>query len=343
MERPYIPPDLLEKYLNGTATPTENEVVERWYASLQGQPDYLSTLPESERQALQARTHQTIRDQLGLSRPARIVPLRPAWMRPIWVAAGGIAAAVALVVFIWFVRSPFTFSTPTTPVATAPALVRVVNQQPRLVAQRLPDGTVVWLHPRAELRYPAAFRGDRRDVTFVGEAFFDVAKDAKRPFLIQSGAMQVRVVGTRFNVRARPQQAVFAVAVVTGKVVVRSLKASPTAPVASVELLPNQQALYDVAANALTRRAVPTQARRELYEPVSIAFVDTPVREVLRRLESRFNIRLRVANPAVNACRLTADFADQPLPAILELLCTSLDATYTMSGDTIRIDSDGCQ
>lgn len=346
MERPSLPPELLEKYLNGTASPAEKEAVDAWYAALRGQPDFLSTLPESERQALQTEMHQTIRSQAGLPTPISeptVIPLRP-WYRQPWAAVSGIAAAVLLVALTWLMLTgsePFTQQS--TVALSESVAVRVRNEQARIVSQRLPDSTIVWLHPGAELRYPRLFAGDRREVLFAGEAFFDVAKDARRPFLIQSGTMQIRVLGTSFNVRAAPRQAVFEVAVVTGKVLVQSLKKTPLTRAESVELLPKQQVLFDVAANRLTRQSLPDQTRREVYEPVSIAFTDAPVREVLRRLEAQFNVRFRVSNPAVNACRLTADFANQPLPVILELLCTSLDATYTMSGDTILIDSDGCQ
>lgn len=346
MERSSLPPELLEKYLNGTASPSEKEAVETWYAALRGQPDYLSTLSESERQALQVDTHQTIRARLGLTDDQpKIIPLRP-WYSQLWPFASGVAAAVLLIALTWvMVGRTELFTKQPASVATKNVLIQVRNRQARIVSQHLPDSTVVWLHPGAELRYPSVFRGDRREVRFAGEAFFDVAKDPRKPFLIQSGTMQIRVVGTSFNVRAAPRQAVFEVAVVTGKVVVQSLKRSPFAPAESVELLPKQQALYDVTANRLTRQPLPDQARKDFYEPVSIAFTDAPVRDVLRRLESRFDVRFRVTNPAVNACRLTADFAEQPLPVILELLCTSLDATYTMSvsDNTIVINSEGCR
>ncbi len=88
--------------------------------------------------------------------------------------------------------------------------------------------------------------------------------------------------------------------------------------------------------------SLPAEARRPIYEPVSVAFSDASMNDVIDQLEICFNVRIRAANSAVNACRLTADFTNQSLPEILELLCASLDATYTMTGETVIINSEGC-
>lgn len=347
MNRPFISPDLLQRYLSGVATAPEKETVDAWYALLRGQPDFLNTLTDEERTALQAETYQMIRARLTTDVPDNVrplpVPVR-SWYRRSWAVAGGLAASILLVVWVGLrVSEGPLLPKPQASVATPPAFIRLVNQQPRLLKQQLPDGTVVWLHPRAELSYPRVFAGQQRAVQFAGEAFFEVAKDPRRPFRIQSGTLQIQVLGTSFNVRVAPGQARFEVAVVTGKVQVRSLKKTGQSPAQAVLLGASQAVRYDVATARLTRQQPPEQARRAIYEPVSIAFTDAPVGSVLRQLEARFNVRVRVANPALANCRLTADFANQALPVILEQLCASLDATYTMTNETITLAGDGCQ
>lgn len=351
MERPPFSPDLLDKYRTGTASPVERETVEAWYASLPGDANYLTSRSPTERRFLQEQTLRAIRTALGLpTANPLIIPFQPRadrWYGRSWVTGVGATAAVLLVVFGWWSTRPVEpVGSSATAVAAAEKRaspeVRFVNRQPRIVARRLPDGTVVWLHPQAELHYPVPFQTDRRSVTFAGEAFFEVTKDAHRPFLIQSGPMQIRVVGTSFNVRATPRQAIFEVAVVTGKVLVRSTRPGERASFAPVVLLPRQEVLYNVSTDQLTRYSLPAEPRRPLYEPVSVAFSDASMKDVIDQLEARFNVRIRAANPAVNACRLTADFTHQSLPAILELLCASLDATYTIAGGTVMIDGEGC-
>ena len=355
MEPLPFPPDLLDRYRTGTASADERLTVETWYAALPDDSDYLRSLDPAERQQLQEQTLQAIQTSLALTGAApQLTSFRPEPVR--WYRHGWFVAAAALLVLVggWlFIRLVGSDNRPAAgrPVAAAatpghdtkPGQIRFVNRQPRIVARHLPDGTVVWLHPQASLSYPAVFTNDRRNVTFSGEAFFEVAKDARRPFLIQSGPMQIRVLGTSFNVRATPRQAIFEVAVVTGRVLVRTAPSAGRTGTAPVLLLPRQEVLYNLVSNQLTRYSLPADSRRPIYEPVSVAFTDAPIDAVVGQLEARFNVRIQVADATMNACRLTADFSNQSLPAILELLCTSLDATYTMASDTVIITGEGCR
>lgn len=83
----------------------------------------------------------------------------------------------------------------------------------------LEDGTEVWLNAESKLHYPQRFAEDERRVELEGEAFFHVAKDAARPFIVQSGTAETRVLGTEFNFRSYPQESRH-VTLVSGSVIV---------------------------------------------------------------------------------------------------------------------------
>jgi ferric-dicitrate binding protein FerR (iron transport regulator) len=72
----------------------------------------------------------------------------------------------------------------------------------------LPDGTQVWLNAETSLRYPTSFTGSERRVELTGEAYFEVAKNAKQPFIVQSGETVVKVLGTHFNIMAYPDESI---------------------------------------------------------------------------------------------------------------------------------------
>ncbi|GAB2787255.1 FecR domain-containing protein [Rhabdobacter roseus] len=339
MKQAPLSPELLQKYLLDECTAEERDLVEAWYASLQGTSNYLSTLSEAERNRLQQETFRHIQHQLATSRPQ--VPVLTLLRRP-WL---GVAAALVLVaglLWLWPTRQ----STPTEArvEGTAPALadgqVHFVNDQPRPVMHQLPDGSTLWLHTGASITYPSTFAASQRQVSFEGEGFFDITPDKKRPFVIRSGEMTIEVLGTRFNVKAPPAQRIFEVAVVSGSVAVSA--ADHQANPQKVVLAPHQQVLFETSTKRLTQSTLPVQDKKEIYEPVTVTFEGTPLDRALEQLDKRFDVRLHLANPAMKTCQLTADFEQQPLPAILEMLCASLDATYTMSGKTILIEGAGC-
>lgn len=344
MPPPPISPILLEKYLRNQCTDQEKELVEAWYASLNGQADFLDSLPEAEQQRLQDDTFSAIQHQIDLPEEAeqpvvKTFPLgRIAWL----------AASISLILGVYGL---YRYSENRPSAATVVqsekripsdevAAIRFVNQEPRLVMHRLPDNSTVWMHAGAAISYPKTFARDSRQVTFSGEGFFDIQKDKARPFLIRSGEMQIKVLGTSFNVKAPTSHRIFQISVVTGRVQVTVPDKDENEQ--QVILHPQQQATFETDSRRLVASAIPLQSRHELYEPVSIQFDNTPINQVIKQLEKRFSVSIRLLNPKMASCLVSADFEHQSLPSIMEMLCTALDATYTLSGNVITLDGLPC-
>jgi len=110
----------------------------------------------------------------------------------------------------------------------------------------LEDGTKVWLNAGTKLSYPKHFASDSRKVTLIGEAYFEVLHLAKKPFIIQSGAVKTVVLGTSFNISAYPDDQKVEVTVLTGKVAVITPEKS-TSKTNTVFLTPNQKITYKAA------------------------------------------------------------------------------------------------
>lgn len=351
MNRYSVSPQLLEKYLAGECTIPEKEEVEKWYSLLSGPPDFLNSLPEGEQGRLRADTYSQIRERLTTD-PIRVLPASSPAGRRLAIGKGwwvGVAASVALIVALWIVYPKSQNSAQREVVAAkketasknSAKTVQFVNDQSCMVMHRLPDGSTVWMQTDARITYPDTFETDGRLVAFEGEAFFEVKSDKKRPFVIQSGEMRIEVLGTSFNVKAPPRQKIYEVAVVSGSVSV-SIPATDTAP-QKIVLTPQQQALFETRTKRLSSSTMPTESKKEIYEPVTIIFEGTPLDQVADKLSRCFDIRIYLADPAMKSCRLTADFDRQSLPAILEMLCATLDATYTMSGKTILLEGVPCE
>lgn len=337
--RPEIPAYLLEKYLNEKCTVQEKELVENWYASLSGRPDYLDSLSESEQFLLQQETFEYIENQISAKRKSgqfRFTSFH-------WFAS--VAASLIIGFGIYFLvrpsensGGPVAAQTEKPPVSD---FINFQNDQAKMAIHELPDGSTVWMHAGAEIRYPKVFASGSREITFTGEGFFDISHDKNRPFLIRSGEMQIKVLGTRFNVKAREKQKVLEVAVVSGSVSVSA--AGEGNPSNEIILKPKQKAFFETGSKRLTFIKMPVQVKKEIFEPVTIVFEETPLSSVVRQLEQKFETHIHLINPDMNRCKLTADFEQQSLPSILELLCVSLDASYTMSENTILIEGAACK
>lgn len=336
-----IPPALLEKYLSGTCTDAEKELVEAWYASLQGEPRYLDHLPDAELDEIRQETLGNIRQELNMveERPVR----RIQWH---WMA--GIAASILIAIGIFLagnlqkVQLPeVTVKGQKTDPSKALPVTTFKNTGGQIVRHKLPDGSVVTMHPNAVIEYRTAFASNKRFVIFSGEGFFDVKKDKTRPFNIVSGDMVIRVLGTSFNVKAIESQKKFQVDVVTGSVQVTAQGESFDKQ--EVILKPQQQALFELDSKRLISKTLPAQAKKEIYEPVTIVFEETPLNQVIEQLEKRFNVSISLTNPGLAKCGLTANFESQTFPNILEILCTSLEVTYTISGNNITINGEPCE
>ncbi|WP_338869976.1 FecR family protein [Spirosoma sp. SC4-14] len=336
-----ISPILLDKYLRNQCTDQEKELVEAWYASLNGTPDYLDSLPDEEQQRLQNETFSAIQHQIDLPEQPVVnffSPGRLAWL----------AASIALLLGLYGIYRYAGNRHPVTTVAHTEkrmhsndvAAIRFVNQEPRLIMHRLPDNSTVWMHSGASITYPKSFAATSRQVTFSGEGFFDIQKDKTRPFLIRSGEMQIKVLGTSFNVKAPASHRIFQISVVTGRVQVTAPDKNKTEQ--QIILHPQQQAIFETDSRRLVASAIPLQNRHEIYEPVSIQFDNTPINEVVKQLEKRFSVQIRLQNPKMSSCLVNADFEHQPLPSIMEMLCTALDATYSLSGNVITLDGLPC-
>jgi ferric-dicitrate binding protein FerR (iron transport regulator) len=152
--------------------------------------------------------------------------------------------------------------------------------------------------------------------------------------------MTIRVLGTSFNVRTSSKKKHTQVSVLTGSVEVST--PAPTDQAQTVVLAPLQHAYFEHQSKQLLIKTNPTLEKKEIYEPVSINFNDQPLGHVIELLEKRFDVQLKLAEPNMANCLFNGDFEHQSLAAILEILCLSLEATYSISENTIVIDGTAC-
>ena len=326
-----VPENLLRKYLQGKCTPDELTIVHKWYNSFNDETDLVSSLPASEQMELKQRLLAGIRSRIlteDFKEDTQIgnsVSKKRTNFLPYFSAA----AALILVVL------GFTFFNRLLPKQVKKAVsenVSVTNLTALIQKQTLSDSTIVWLSPQSNITYPKTFTGDLREVKMSGEAFFDVKHDRKRPFIIYGGGVMTQVLGTSFRIKAyknRPTE----VSVITGKVAVIIQKERKE----EVFLLPTQRAIYSQSNDVLTKGPEQETSLMQIWKKTSISFDNTPMTEVINSLNKQFKINLHSTDPQVFKYTLNADFTDQSLPSILDMLGKSLNVTYEINQESILL------
>ncbi|MFD1772268.1 FecR family protein [Sphingobacterium suaedae] len=189
----------------------------------------------------------------------------------------------------------------------------------------LPDSTSVYLAAGSELRYPAQFSGGTREIHLNGEAFFDVTPDATKPFVIHTGNVRTRVLGTSFRVTAFDSTAV-EVAVASGRVQVTDHQSEE--PRALALLTKGQKVHYD-AVRGSVRKGLVDAASLENWASGEVYFDGQELDKILASLQRIYGVAFRLEDPRLAAVRLNATFsATEPLDDVMEMLAFVGKFTY---------------
>lgn len=337
-----ISEELLARYLAETTTETENKEVQIWLAQ--------SQIHEQELEA-----YRIIWKQSGISERTNIrVDTDAAWkkvkfkmdntsinipeesssnnIKPIhsekktiqrklhvtvWAAA---MIALILTAFGWFIMKNVNSISPSLQVAT----------KNKTIEKILPDGTKVFLNYNSSLTYPENFTGNFRTVTLKGEAFFDVKPDAGHPFVIDANGIEIKVLGTSFNVKAYQKEPV-RVDVTTGKVRVHNADME-------LNLIKGQSAEAD---KDTIRKIIP-DINVMGYRTQVLNFNATTLKDVVSSIRSGYHIDLRLSNTQSEQCRLTIRFEKEPVDATLSVIAETLSLKVRKEGKIYWLDGKGC-
>lgn len=228
-------------------------------------------------------------------------------------------------------------------------LVEQTNNSDKPQIITLSDGSSVLLQPNSKLSYPKIFVGNERKVYLSGEGFFEISKDAKKPFFVYANEIVTKVVGTSFKIKAYTNQPNVEVVVRTGKVKVRPNELISKSKDELIVLLPNQ-ALRFVRKNLSFNKITDITQDESLshstsnIEQLGFEFTDIPVSQIFKTIEQAYIVKIDYPQTKLKDCYLTTSLSDQPLPEKLKIICKSLgnNTSYEMNGNQIIIMSDGC-
>ncbi len=322
---------LIQRFRNNECTPEEIELLQQWVTQL----DVSDSSAELSNEHLFAVKDRMYRQITG----ARKVPERHRLpYRRLLVAASWLLLIVSTAVLYHYLR----------PAAAQhhtghPQLTVIENNLPGIRRITLPDGSQVCLNMHSRLEFdPTLFNKKERLLKLSGEGFFEVVSlpvapsgeggaQNKVPFIVETGSLRTRVLGTAFNIEAYDHESEVRVSLVHGKIAL-----DDTATDMTTELSPNHSLRYSKQNQSW--QVMPVEAANvALWTKGYLVFNEVPLQEAIKRIEQRYHVTIE-CNPAlVQNKRITASFRNSPLAAVLENILFVHDLQFKKAGEKIII------
>jgi len=180
----------------------------------------------------------------------------------------------------------------------------IINNDNTIRHLLLPDSTQVILNTHSSIEYSAVYNQQERRILLKGEGYFKVHKDSTRPFIVQTGQIETRALGTALNVEAREAEAQIRVALTEGKIAISPAKD----PAQRNLVLPGQILFYDKATQQFTTNHYTTDVTA--WTRGGLVFNSIPLTEALDRLASRYQLQIQYNKQALQGKTITASFGN---------------------------------
>lgn len=229
---------------------------------------------------------------------------------------------------------------------------------------QLPDGSVVWLNAGSKLTYTKDFGKETRDVTLIGEGFFDVTKNPGKPFIISAANIKIKVLGTAFNVKAYPEDKQTETSLIRGSIEV-TIRNRPNDKIilspSEKLVVENSEAKVEqvdksadkttgnikrtelpvistlVAINKLKYNPADSTVAEVQWVNNKLVFRDESFSEVAVRMERWYDVQIAIEDPGISDVRLTGVFESETIIQALEALKESIAFQYEKAGNRIII------
>lgn len=237
---------------------------------------------------------------------------------------------------------------------TASVLVNKINtERGAKTTVHLPDGSVVILNSGSRLSYDKDFGVKNRLINLEGEAYFDVKKNPSMPMIVSAGAVEVKVLGTTFNVKAYAEDSLVEASLFTGTIQLSTEKD----PERVILLRPREKVIINQKQNLYT---IPSTVKETRNETVSLqhmafnrsdsSFDETAwlknkmifraarFRDIANELQRKFNVDIYFSDTTFQDIRITVTFSEESIHEILSALQQTIPFHYTISGNKIYIE-----
>ncbi|WP_158989111.1 FecR family protein [Mucilaginibacter sp. L196] len=333
--------ELLAKKLSGEITPDEFAEFNRLIAgNTSFQKEYESVrsywMQDDEPYDNMVGILEKIKQRAGITdtdeNTASVIEIQRPKKNLLWLRSIA-AAAIALIVL----SASFYFFRINPPGNTTTRLSELKTKNGSIAKIRLADGTLVTLNALSTLSYPKNFTGKTREVFLSGEAFFDVAKDHKHPFIVHTNQSDIQVLGTAFDIKSYKNDPQFEATLFRGSIQA-TLKNNPAI---KVILKPTDKLLIQHTSYSLTKETYFDDSNTLNIETAwmnnKLVFKNEPFEQLANSLERKYGNNIFFKNDVLKSIKFTGEFEKEDINQILLSLQIVTRFNYKISGNNIYI------
>lgn len=330
---------MLDRFMRGETSAEEEQYLLAWFRNPASRKEILAFYRQKWQEAegkelpaeVQSRMFNAITRRIREAEEARQPAARHTLLRRLSRQWSSYAALALLCVGIgWTV---YTYTHPAGATET-PQLYTVCAEKGQRAGLTLPDGTKVWLNSHTRLSYSLDYGQKERTVRLAGEAYFEVAKDKKHPFVVKAGEMEVEALGTAFNVKAYEEDNHIIATLFEGSI--RTEANHKTAL-----LQPNQSVCFDRNRRQIEVHRPENPAYARMWRDNELAFNGETLRDIAVLLNRLYNIEVKFESDKIKNYRFSGVIKNNSLDNVFEIISLTAPILYEARGDTILLREKG--
>ncbi|MNK15186.1 fec operon regulator FecR [compost metagenome] len=309
--------ELFRKYQTGLVTEEEKTLIARWLIQL----DVNGELTPDRLAAKQALSQGDLKEHffpIEIAKPIRF----PVWIRSV---AASLLILSTIAGLFYFNNKSHYWAPPTTlrEMTTGTTEIKVIT---------LGDGTKITLNRKSRLKYPSSFSGKTREVFLIGEAFFEVTHNPKRPFKVHTDKLDIQVLGTSFNIQASGVDKELSVSVASGKVGVTPTKAK----IKTYMLVTGDQLSYNRSTGKFSQSLV-NVANIKAWQTGKFIFRNETLENIAHQLERYYKATILFKNKSLLTKQISLKVKNQSIDTVMKALSISAEFRYRIEGNRIVI------
>jgi len=323
--------ELIVRKFSGEATPEENKIIENWVNESQENKDFFNDLNDiwlsSGQNISNDAEYDVEKAILNFINRTRLVKIKRDQKTQLF----NILRYAAMIILALAI--PFTYWIAQKPKQVADTYTTVTCAFGDKTSITLPDSSQVWLNSGSKITFNNNFKEGSRQLFLEGEGYFSVKKDADNPFFVNTANLNVKVLGTEFNLKAYPDEVDVAVTLVSGSLQVKNEK--------SAEMMnPGQKLLYKKDDHTLTVENLTDLAPETEWTHGRLVFRNTSLEELERKLERWFDVEIEFADETVKNRRFSGTLERESILEVITYFGISQYVDYKIKGNVITFFSE---